>query len=287
MRWLVTGAEGMLGHDLTAALIAAGEQVTALGRTQLDVTDATATERAVPGHDVVVNCAAYTAVDAAETDEALAFDVNASGAANLARAARLAGARLVQLSTDYVFDGDAEPEAERTPYPEDTPPSPRSAYGRTKAAGEWAVRAECADHLIVRTAWLYGRHGSCFPRTIARLAAERGGVEVVTDEVGQPTWTVYVAGLVLRLVAAGAPAGTYHATSSGHVSWHGFAQAVVGSAGMDPGIVGPTTSAAFARPAPRPSWSVLGHDRLRAVGIEPIGDWRERWAVAAEQVLAS
>lgn len=285
MRWLIAGAGGMLGHDLVALLTDVGETVTPLGRAELDVTDAVATVDAARGHDVVVNCAAYTAVDAAETDEALAFDVNARGAANLARAARSAGARVVHVSTDYVFDG-AGGARDPEPYPEDAPLSPRSAYGRTKVAGEWAVRAECADHLIVRTAWLYGRHGACFPKTIARLAAERGSVDVVTDEVGQPTWTADLADLLHRLVLAGVPAGIYHGTSSGHVSWHGFARAVVASAGMDPAIVGTTTSAAFARPAPRPAWSVLGHERLRAVGVDPIGDWRARWAAAAPQVLA-
>ncbi len=126
-------------------------------------------------------------------------------------------------------------------------------------------------HLLVRTAWLYGGHGPCFPRTIARLAAERGQVDVVDDQVGQPTWTVDVADLVVRLVRAGAPAGTYHATSSGRCTWFEFAQQVVVAAGLEPSVVQPTTSAAFVRPAPRPAYSVLGHEALHALGIEPIG----------------
>jgi dTDP-4-dehydrorhamnose reductase len=188
----------------------------------------------------------------------------------------------VHISTDYVFDGHAS-----SPYAEDAALDPRSAYGRTKAAGEWAVRAECPDHLLVRTAWLYGAHGGCFPKTIARVARDRGGLDVVDDQVGQPTWTRDLADLVLRLVAAQAPAGTYHGTSSGEVSWHGFARAVVASAGLDAGIVAPTTSEAFVRPAPRPAYSVLGHDALRAAGVEPIGDWAQRWAQAADGVLAA
>lgn len=281
MRWLVTGARGMLGQDLVALLTGRGDDVTALGRADLDVTDATAVLEAVRGHDVVVNCAAWTAVDDAETQEAAAFSTNAVGPANLARAAARHGARIVQVSTDYVFDGAAV-----EPYAADAPVLPRSAYGRTKAAGEWAVRAEAPDHLVVRTAWLYGAGGPCFPKTIARVARDRGGLDVVDDQVGQPTWTADLADLVVRLVDAGVPAGTYHGTSSGSTSWHGFAQAVVEAAGMDPDVVKPTTSESFVRPAPRPAYSVLGHDSLRAAGVEPIGDWAPRWAAAAGTVLA-
>ncbi|KQY47492.1 dTDP-4-dehydrorhamnose reductase [Cellulomonas sp. Root137] len=281
MRWLVTGAGGMLGQDLVRRLTDDGHEVTAADRAQLDISDEAAVDGAVRGHDVVVNCAAWTAVDDAETQEAAAFTINATGAALLARAARAAGARSVQISTDYVFDGAAD-----APYPEDGALAPRSAYGRTKAAGEWAVRASNDDHFVVRTAWLYGAGGPCFPKTIARVARERGGLDVVADQVGQPTWTVDLADLVVRLVTAGAPSGTYHGTSSGSASWHGFAQAVVGAAGLDPAIVRPTTSEAFVRPAPRPAYSVLGHDALVHAGVAPIADWRERWGVAAPTVLA-
>lgn len=279
MRWTVVGANGMLGQDLVALLRERGETVTPLDRSETDVTDRGLT---LDPTDVVVNCAAYTAVDAAEADEAAAFAVNALGPANLARAARTLGARFVQISTDYVFPGDAA-----APYGEGDAPGPRSAYGRTKLAGEWAARVEHPDPIVVRTAWLYGAHGACFPRTIARVAAERGGLEVITDQVGQPTWTVDLADLVHRLVAAEAPGGTYHGTSSGQVSWNGFARAVVAAAGMDPEIVRGTTSEAYARPAARPAYSVLGHGTLRAVGVSPIGDWAERWERAAAAVLAA
>lgn len=281
MRWLVAGANGMLGQDLMTVLEARGEQAVGVDRDTVDITDPQACIEAARGADVVVNCAAYTAVDAAETDEAAAFAVNAVGAANLARAARLLDARVVQISTDYVFGGDAT-----QPYAEDGPQAPRSAYGRTKAAGEWAVRAECADHVVVRTAWLYGAHGACFPKTIARVARERGGLDVIDDQVGQPTWTVDLADLVHRLVVAQVPAGTYHGTSSGVTSWHGFAGAAVASAGLDPAIVRTTSSDAYVRAAARPPYSVLGHDALVAVGVEPIGDWLERWTVAAPVILA-
>lgn len=281
MRWLVTGANGMLGRDLVSLLQTRGHEVTAVDRDVLDITDAVAVADAVEGYEVVANVAAYTAVDAAEEHEGLAFTVNAVGPQLLARAARRAGARIVQISTDYVFEGEAE-----SPYAETSPIAPRSAYGRTKAAGEWAVRAENPDHLIVRTAWLYGAQGGCFPKTIVRVAGEKGGLDVVADQVGQPTWTVDLADLVERLVAAGAPAGTYHGTSSGRTTWHGFAQAAVAAAGLDPAIVRPTDSRSFVQKARRPAFSVLGHDALGAIGVEPIGDWAERWSVAAADVLA-
>ncbi|UCN15907.1 dTDP-4-dehydrorhamnose reductase [Cellulomonas iranensis] len=280
MRWLVTGARGMLGQDLVARVRADGHEVVALDRDELDITDGAAVLDAVAGFDVVANCAAWTAVDDAETREAEAFAVNAVGPQALARAAVRHGARLVQVSTDYVFDGHAT-----DPCAEDGFAAPRSAYGRTKLAGEWAVRAAGADHLILRTAWLYGAGGSCFPKTIARVARERGSLDVVDDQAGQPTWTVDVADLAVRLVDGGAPAGTYHATSSGRTTWCGFARAVVAAAGLDPQIVRPTTSEGAARAAERPAFSVLGHDALRAVGVEPIGDWQQRWAAAAPEVL--
>jgi dTDP-4-dehydrorhamnose reductase len=281
MRWLVTGAGGMLGTDVVARLEQAGHEVRAADRDDVDVTDPAAVEAAVRDVDVVVNCAAWTAVDDAETTEAPAFTLNAVAPQLLARAARAAGARIVQVSTDYVFDGAAT-----SPYAEDAPLAPRSAYGRTKAAGEWAVRAENPDHLIVRTAWLYGAHGGCFPKTMARLAADRDELQVVADQVGQPTWTADVADLVVRLVEAGAPSGTYHGTSAGEVSWHGFTRAIVAALGKDPAMVKETTSDAFVRPAPRPAYSVLGHDALSAAGVAPIGPWEERWAAAAPSVLA-
>jgi dTDP-4-dehydrorhamnose reductase len=147
------------------------------------------------------------------------------------------------------------------------------------------VRQTAGNHLIVRTAWLYGAGGPCFPRTIARVAREQGKVSVVEDQLGQPTWTADVADLLVRLVLADAPEGTWHATSSGETSWFGFARRVVEAAGLDPEIVSATDSASFVRPAPRPAYSVLGHGRLQAEGIEPIGPWEQRWQQAASDVL--
>ena len=282
MRWLVTGSAGMLGTDLVDLLRSRGDEVTAATRATADLHDPEAVRALVAGHDVVVNCAAWTAVDDAETHEAAALETNGVVPDILARAVAETRGRLVQISTDYVFDGTAT-----SPYAEDARTAPQSAYGRTKAAGEEAVRAALPDrHYVVRTAWLYGAHGGCFPRTIARVARERGAVSVVEDQVGQPTWTSDVADLVVRLVEADAPAGTYHATSSGQCSWFELARAVVASAGLDPAVVTPTTSDAFVRPAPRPAYSVLGHGALERAGLTPIGDWRERWEAAAPVVLA-
>jgi dTDP-4-dehydrorhamnose reductase len=282
VKWLVTGSNGMLGTDLVDLLTSRGEDVTAAPRETLDITDPAAVDRALAGHDVVVNAAGWTAVDDAEDHEDEARAVNADAARHLARAARAHGARLVQISTDYVFDGSAH-----EPYAEDAAAAPASAYGRTKALGEDAVREELPDaHLVVRTAWLYGAHGGCFPKTIARLARDRGQVDVVDDQVGQPTWTRDVADLVVRLVQAGAPAGTYHATSAGQCSWFDFARTVVVAAGLESSTVQPTSSAAFVRPAPRPAYSVLGHEALTGLGVDPIGDWEDRWAEAATSVLA-
>lgn len=280
MRWLVTGSAGMLGTDVVEILTAAGHEVRAVDLPELDITSPVAVAAEIREVDVVLNCAAWTAVDDAETKEGLAFTINAVGPQLLARAARAAGARMVQISTDYVFDGAAT-----APYPADGVIAPRSAYGRTKAAGEWAVRAETDNYLVLRTAWLYGARGGNFPKTIAKLAAEREFLTVVNDQVGQPTWTRDVASLALRLVEKGAPSGTYHATSGGQCSWFTFARAVVETAGLDPAKIRPTTSEAFPRPAPRPAWSVLAHDQIEAAGLAPIGPWDERWALAGPLVL--
>lgn len=281
MRWIVVGGQGMLGQDLIATLEARGHEAVSIDRTQVDITDAAATIAVIADADVVVNCAAWTAVDSAEDHEPEAFAVNAVGAANVARAAVAAGARLVQISTDYVFAGHAT-----EPYLENAPIAPASAYGRTKAAGEWAVRAEASDAIIVRTAWLYGAHGPCFPKTMARLGSERPELTVVDDQQGQPTWTVDLSDLIVRLIEADAPGGIYHGTSSGAVTWFGFATAILAASGA-PATVQPVSSAAFASKAQRPSYSVLSHAALDAIGVAPIGDWRERWNAAASTVLGA
>ncbi|SOE07327.1 dTDP-4-dehydrorhamnose reductase [Streptomyces sp. Ag109_G2-15] len=285
--WLITGATGMLGQDVVARLRQDREKVVGLARDGLDITDAGAVHDAVDAHRprIVVNCAAWTAVDDAEAREADALRVNGDGPGRLAEACAKTGARLVQVSTDYVFAGDAA-----EPYCENAPTAPRSAYGRTKLAGERAVSAALPDAgYVVRTAWLYGAAGRNFVSTMIELESARDTVDVVDDQYGQPTWTVDLADRLVRLgqaaLAGTAPAGIYHGTSGGETTWFGLAQEIFRLLGADPGRVRPTTSTAFARPAPRPSYSVLGHDRWRRAGIEPIRPWREALEAAFPALL--
>ncbi len=275
-RWLVTGSGGMLGSDLVAALAGDGADVIGLSRKELDVSDEAAVAAALADcrPDVVVNCAAWTAVDDAEAHEDEALAVNGTGAARVAAAiaagSAAPGCRLVHLSTDYVFAGDAA-----APYAEHDEPGPRTAYGRTKLAGEQAVRGLLPQAgSVVRTAWLYGEHGPNFVRTMIRLEHERPAVDVVADQQGQPTWTADVARQVIALAGSGAPAGIYHATSSGVATWFDLAREVFMLLGADPDRVRATTTDAFPRPAPRPAYSVLGHDAWASAGLQPIGDWR-------------
>lgn len=267
-RYLITGASGMLGHDLQAAL--AGRSVTALSRQRLDVTDLKQVRASAAGHDVIINAAAYTKVDDAESYEDDARLINAYGAANLALVAAENGAVLVQVSTDYVFDGTAT-----TPYPEAAPHNPVSAYGRTKAAGETrALEANPDGTIIVRTAWLYGEHGPNFVKTMLRLASERDELTVVDDQVGQPTWTRDLAAHIVALLGTGTRTGVFHGTASGQATWYDLARATFELSGLDPARVKPTGSSQFVRPAPRPAYSVLGHDRWAAVGLKPMRAWR-------------
>ena len=275
-RFLVTGAGGMLGHDLVAALD--GRDVVALSRAQLDVTDLTAVRSALHDFDVVVNAAAYTDVDGAEADEELAFAVNAQGAENLAVVAAENAARFVHFSTDYVFDGTAT-----SPYPENAPLSPVSAYGRSKAEGERLVLTANPTATILRIAWLYGAHGSNFARTMTRLARTNDTVSVVTDQRGQPTWTADVAERVVDMVDAGLPPGVFHATNSGDATWFDFARAIFEEQGLDPERVLPTDSRHFVRPAPRPDYSVLGHDAWRGIGLPALRPWRDALADASRR----
>ena len=279
MRYLIAGAAGMLGQDLQKAL--AGRDVTALRRADLDVTDRDAVLAAAAGHDVIINASAYTKVDDAESHEDDAYAINAVGTENLAIAAARHGAKLVTVSTDYVFDGHAS-----EPYSEDTPRDPINAYGRTKAAGEeLALAAHPEGTYIVRTAWLYGAGGANFPKTMVKLAREHETVSVVADQVGQPTWTGDLAAQMVALLDSGAPAGVYHGTNSGETTWYEFARAVFAQAGLDPERVKPTDSASFVRPAPRPSYSVLGHEAWREAGLAPMRPWQDALAAATAEGL--
>jgi dTDP-4-dehydrorhamnose reductase len=286
--WLVTGAGGMLARDVLARLAAAGIPAIAATRAELDVTDPAAVRDVLARHRpaAVVNCAAWTAVDDAETREADALRINGDGPRHLAEAGRELDAVLLHVSTDYVFPGDAA-----APYPEDAPTGPRSAYGRTKLAGEQAVLGALPDRgFVVRTAWLYGAGGGNFVRTMIRLEAVKDTLDVVDDQCGQPTWTVDLADRLVRLgqaaLAGTAPAGVYHGTSGGQTTWVGLTREIFRLLGADPERVRPTTSAAFARPAPRPAYSVLGRSRWQQAGIEPIRDWSEALSSAMPALVA-
>jgi dTDP-4-dehydrorhamnose reductase len=254
VRLLVTGAGGMLGQDVVSA--AAAHTVSAPSHAELDVTDAAAVRACVADFapSAVINCAAWTDVDGAESDPDGAFAVNATGAANVADAAAHAGARLVHVSTDYVFDG-----GKRTPYVESDATGPLGAYGRTKLAGEQAVAAAGGSHAIVRSSWLFGAGGANFVATMLRLAAERDELAVVTDQVGCPTFTGHLAPALLEL-AAGDAQGIFHVAGTGACSWHDFAREIFRQAGADCEVL-PATTADMGRPAPRPAFSVLASER--------------------------
>ena len=273
MRVLVTGGNGQLGSALVDLLSARTADV-ALGIDLPDI-DITAPDSvrevfAQFAPDVVINCAAWTAVDAAEEHEADALKVNGDGPRVLAEACKVAGAWLVQISTDYVFAGDAN-----TPYAEDARPDPNTAYGRTKLAGEIAVQDVLPGaHYLVRTAWLYGLQGNNFVKTMLELESVRDNVSVVDDQRGQPTYAGDLAKQILLLLDARPPAGTFHATNSGATTWFELTRAIFENIGADPKRVLATDSASFVRPAPRPAYSVLGQDKWESVGLTPMREWR-------------
>jgi dTDP-4-dehydrorhamnose reductase len=281
VRLLVTGAAGMLGHDVVAAAERLGLEVAAWDLPECDLTDAGATLDAVRrlGPRAVVNCAAYTNVDAAESDEATAERVNADAAGNLARACGAVGARLVHVSTDYVFDG-----SKAEPWIETDPVAPLGAYGRTKLHGEEQVAAALEDHAIVRTAWLFGPHGPNFVATMLRLATERDEVSVVTDQVGSPTYSGHLAPALVDMAERG-DTGVFHGAGAGSCSWYELTLEAFDAAGVECRVL-PTTSAQFVRPAPRPAYSVLGTIREPAIVLPPWQDGVRAHVAAANEVVS-
>lgn len=270
MRVLITGGAGMLAHALVPALRGAGHEVAAATRAELDVTDHRAVESIMRATrpEVVVQCAAFTAVDAAEERPAEAFAVNAEGTFNVARACQRMDAMLVYPSTDYVFRGTA-----KRPYRADDPVDPINSYGRSKAAGEEAAR-EAVRYLVIRTAWLYGSNGANFVDTISRLARERDALSVVDDQIGRPTWTGTLASTIAGLLEHGAT-GIVHCTDGGEpVSWHGLAVEALRQQGIAT-TVEPVGSEAFPRPAPRPGYSVLDCRETEAMLGRPMPSWQE------------
>ena len=269
MRVLVVGAGGMLGTAVQTA-VPSTIQLAALRHPDLAIEDAAAVERAVARErpDWIVNCAAYTQVDRAEAEPETAQRVNAMGPANLAHAARGAGARLMQISTDYVFDGRAT-----RPYREDDPVGPLNVYGRTKLAGEQAVRDILPRaHLIVRSQWLFGEGGPNFVATILRLARERSELKVVNDQHGRPTYAADLAVALWKLIACDAR-GTVHCANEGEATWFDVARAAIAAAGLKTSVV-PCTTAEMPRPAPRPAFSVLDCGRYQRIVGSLLRSWQ-------------
>lgn len=266
MRWLVTGAGGQLGSHLCALL---GPDAVGVTRADLDITVPDEVERVVRAvrPQVVVNAAAYTAVDAAESDEARALAVNATAVGHLCAAAAQIGARVVHMSTDYVFDGTAT-----RPYEPDDATGPRTAYGRTKLAGE---RIACeGGAFVVRTAWVYGGPSANFVDTMLRLARERPTVDVVNDQIGSPTYVADLAAALLELGGSSLDPCVLHYANAGRASWFDLARQVFVLAGHDPARVRAVSSAEFVRPAPRPAWSVLSTASWTGAGLTAPRDWQ-------------
>ncbi len=278
MRILITGGGGMLGLDVQRAAKDAGHEAVSMTRAQLDITDAAAVSGtlAEAGPEAVINCAGWTNVDGAESEPEQATAVNGAGAGHVAAAAAAAGAWVIHVSTDYVFSGD---KAE--PYVESDPVGPVSAYGRSKLDGERAVAAVAPDaHTIVRTSWLFGAGGGCFPRTILRAAAERPELAVVSDQLGCPTFTGHLARALVSLCEE-RMAGVLHVAGEGHCSWYEFATAIVAAGGLEC-PVRPISSEEYPTPAQRPANSVLVSER----GAPALPDWRAGLAEFMSELVA-
>ncbi|KAA8968255.1 dTDP-4-dehydrorhamnose reductase [Mycobacterium sp.] len=273
-RIVVTGAGGQVGSFLAAEAARQGREVLALTSAQWDVTDPVAAERILEPGDVVVNCAAYTDVDGAESHEAAAYAVNATGPGYIAQACSRVGARLIHISTDYVFSGDFGASQPR-PYEPGDRTDPISVYGRTKLAGEKAVLATLPQATVVRTAWVYTGDGKDFVAVMRKLAAGDGIVEVVDDQTGSPTYVPDLVAALLEIADGRVRASVVHAANHGAVSRFEQARAVFAGVGADPGRVRPVSSAAYPRPAPRPRYSALSGRVSQQAGLSPLRPWRD------------
>lgn len=269
MRVIVTGAHGMLGQDLVAALTRCGHEAVATDSADLDITDPEAVARLATGEfgpfQWLMNCAAYTAVDRAEEEAQAAYEINGLGPAYLAQAASMAGGKMLHVSTDFVFDG-----RKGEPYTEDDPPNPISAYGRSKLAGERAILGQ-PHVVVVRTSWLYGPHGPCFPKTIIRAAQAGRDLRVVADQVGNPTYTADLAQVLVALAEMDAFPGLYHVVGRDAMSWHGFAERVLQTAGITKPVAAIRTEE-WPTPAARPPDSRLDPAKVRALGVPEMRD---------------
>jgi dTDP-4-dehydrorhamnose reductase len=286
MNWLITGGSGQLGIAVSEELDSRGLVFTALSSSDLNITDSNVVtdfiNQNVPS--VIVNCAAWTDVDGAESNEESASKVNGQGPENLAVAAAKIGVRLIHVSTDYVFSGESQ-----KPFEIDDQIDPQSAYGRTKADGEKKVLASYPKNsYVVRTAWLYSAKGKNFAKTMTRLALNGDGeIRVVNDQVGQPTSAVDLAKQIVDLGLGLAPAGIFHGTNAGQASWFELAQEIFSLAGADVNRVMPVSSSEYPRPAKRPSYSVLSHKGWSKTSIAPMRDWKIALASVMPEIVST
>ncbi|AZN39471.1 dTDP-4-dehydrorhamnose reductase [Paenibacillus albus] len=271
MKLFVTGAGGQLGKELMQLELPPHIQIFGAGRDQLDITNAEQCRQVLAAYapDAVLHCAAYTAVDKAESEPAAAFLVNEEGTRNIALAAAACGAKLCYISTDYVFDGGAS-----EPYEEHDSVNPQTVYGRSKLAGEQAVQSILDRFFIVRTSWVFGKYGNNFVRTIVKLASERSELQVVSDQIGSPTYTLDLARFLVELVQT-EHYGIYHASNQGICSWYDFAQAILSESGLDAVKLVPCATSAFPRPAARPAYSVMSHSAIKRNGLTDLRPWQE------------
>lgn len=280
MKWLITGASGQIGLALQEELQSRGIEFVATDSSELDVTKPLRINEIVDliMPRVIVNAAAWTDVDGAESNESAAYSVNSLGPQNLAIAASKAGARLVQISTDYVFSGDTS-----SPWNENAPYNPQSVYGSTKSKGEdFVLTTLPSNSYVVRTAWVYSSKGKNFAKTMVNLAlSKKGEVRVVSDQIGQPTFAGDLAKQIVELVLSDSPAGIYHGTNSGQATWFDFAQEIFSLAGADVSRVIPVSTSEFPRPAKRPAYSVLGHDAWACTSISAMRNWK----IALEEAM--
>lgn len=277
-KYLITGANGQLGTELRHLLDAKGLEYTAYDSKEMDITDADRVQAVVNADQpsVIFHCAAFTAVDAAEDEKKeLNWQVNVDGTQNVANAAKAAGAKLVYISTDYVFDGKNEGE-----YAVDAPTNPQNEYGRAKLAGEEAVRATLNDYYIIRTSWVFGAYGKNFVFTMQRLAKDHDRLTVVNDQVGRPTWTKTLAEFMLHLVTVDADFGTYQLSNDNSCTWYEFAKEILKDTSVE---VAPVTSAEFPQKAYRPRHSIMSLDKAKATGFQ-IPTWQEALAEFLDQV---
>ena len=286
MSWLITGGSGQLGIAVSQELDKHGIAFDAWSSKDLDITQCSTVSKAIEklSPKVIINCAAWTDVDGAEGNELAAAKINSLGAGNLALSAKLCSAKLIHVSTDYVFSGESQ-----SPWQTSDEIKPQSAYGRTKAEGESRVLARYAENsFIVRTAWLYSPWGKNFAKTMTKMAIKGDGeVRVVNDQVGQPTSAVDLAKQLVELGQSTSPAGIYHGTNSGQATWFEFAQEIFKLAGTDVGRVTPVSSSEFPRPAKRPSYSVLSHDAWASTAVKPMRDWRIALADAMPSIISA